>query len=125
MLFTVYVYSFTNKLNIDGAATTVNPNYNFEELSYQLEMSRAKVLICHEENVKTALKAANRAGISRNNIFVFGESEINGVQSFKSALIRSRKAMPDVLTYEQAKEKVAYLCFSSGTTGRSKGVMTT
>lgn len=88
-------------------------------------MSRAKVIICHEENVKTALKAAGRVGISEKNIFVFGESDINGIHPFKKALLQKRRSVPDALTYEEAKDKVAYLCFSSGTTGKSKGVMTT
>lgn len=88
-------------------------------------MSRAKIIICHEENVKTALKAADRVGISEKNIFVFGECDINGIQPFKKALLQKRRSVPDALTYEEAKDKVAYLCFSSGTTGKSKGVMTT
>ncbi|OAD01379.1 hypothetical protein MUCCIDRAFT_153656 [Mucor lusitanicus CBS 277.49] len=110
---------------VNGAATTANPNYNVDELFYQLEMSRAKVIICHEENVKIALKAADRVGISKNCVFVFGENSINGTRPFQEALLGSRRAVPDALTYEEAKDKVAYLCFSSGTTGKSKGVMTT
>ncbi|KAL9550127.1 hypothetical protein MBANPS3_004867 [Mucor bainieri] len=116
---------YANQLVPDGAATTANPNYNVDELSYQLEMSRAKVIICHEENVKTALKAADRVGISSKNVFVFGDSSIHGTQPFQTALLGSRRAVPEVLTYKEAKDKVAYLCFSSGTTGKSKGVMTT
>ncbi|KAL7321159.1 hypothetical protein PS15m_000963 [Mucor circinelloides] len=120
-----YFVPILGALAANGAATTANPNYNVDELSYQLEMSRAKVIICHEENLKTALKAADRVGISKNNIFVFGESSINGIQPFQKALLVSRRSVPDTLTYEEAKDKVAYLCFSSGTTGKSKGVMTT
>lgn len=88
-------------------------------------MSKAKVIICHEENVKNALEAANRVGIPERSIFVFGESDINGIQPFKKALLQKRRSVPDTLTYEEAKDKIAYLCFSSGTTGKSKGVMTT
>lgn len=96
-----------------------------EELSYQLEQTKAKVIICHEENLETALIAGARAGVQKKNIFIFGDKAVNGVQPFQTALIRERKAVPEDITHEQAKEKVAYLCFSSGTTGRSKGVMTT
>jgi len=117
--------AYANQLFLDGAATTANPNYNVEELSYQLEMSRAKVIICHEENVKTALKAADRVGISKKNVFVFGMSNIDDTQPFQKVLLAARRAVPDALTYQEAKDKVAYLCFSSGTTGKSKGVMTT
>jgi 4-coumarate--CoA ligase len=88
-------------------------------------MTKAKVLICHEENLETALISGARAGVEKKNIFLFGDKAINGVQPFQSALIRDRKAVPEELTHKQAKEKVAYLCFSSGTTGKSKGVMTT
>jgi long-subunit acyl-CoA synthetase (AMP-forming) len=88
-------------------------------------MTKAKVMICHEENIETALIAGERAGVLRKNVFVFGKKVINGVQPFETALVRTRKAVPAELTHEQAKEKVAYLCFSSGTTGKSKGVMTT
>lgn len=112
-------------LRSDGATTTANPNYNVEELSYQLEQTKAKVMICHEENLETALTAAARTGIQKKNIFIFGDKAVNGVQPFQTALIRDREAVPEDITHEQAKEKVAYLCFSSGTTGRSKGVMTT
>lgn len=88
-------------------------------------MTNAKVLICHQNNVETALQASERAGILRKNIFVFGEKTIKGIQPFQTALIRTRKAIPEELTYEQAKNKVAFLCYSSGTTGKSKGAMIT
>ncbi|KAI7907900.1 uncharacterized protein BX663DRAFT_492334 [Cokeromyces recurvatus] len=109
----------------NGATTPANPNYNVEELAYQLEMTKAKVIICHEENMKNALVAAEHVGIPRKNVFIFGNKAIDGVQPFETALMGDRRAFPEELTYEQAKEKVAYLCFSSGTTGKSKGVMTT
>ncbi|GAA5798021.1 hypothetical protein HPULCUR_003419 [Helicostylum pulchrum] len=120
-----YSIPLLGSLVANGATTTANPNYNLEELSHQLETTKARVLICHEENVKTALAAASRVGIQLKNIFVFGDKVIQGIQPFETALIRTRKAFPDELTHQQAKEKVAYLCFSSGTTGKSKGVMTT
>lgn len=88
-------------------------------------MTKAKVIICHEENLETALIAGARVGVPKKNILIFGDKAVSGVQPFQTALIRDRKAVPQELTYEEAKEKVAYLCFSSGTTGRSKGVMTT
>lgn len=109
---------------IDGATTTANPNYNEEELFHQLHETKAKVIICHKDNLKIALIAGARAGIEKKNIFIFGEKVIDGIQPFETALIRDRKTFPDELTFEQAKSKTAYLCFSSGTTGKSKGVMT-
>jgi acyl-coenzyme A synthetase/AMP-(fatty) acid ligase len=88
-------------------------------------MTKAKVIICSEENIKTALAAGAKAGVDRKNIFILGNNEVEGVRPFTDLLSGSRKAIPIELTYEEAKETVAYLCFSSGTTGKSKGVMTT
>ncbi|KAG0769821.1 hypothetical protein G6F61_000713 [Rhizopus arrhizus] len=109
----------------NGAVTTANPNYNVQELTYQLEQTNAKVIICHEENLDTALAAAQKVNIPKKNIFIFGDKPIKGVQPFQTALIKQRKATLVDLSYKETKEKVAYLCFSSGTTGKSKGVMTT
>ncbi|KAI9474120.1 MAG: hypothetical protein EXX96DRAFT_529259 [Benjaminiella poitrasii] len=120
-----YFVPLLGVLAAGGTASPANPNYNVEELSYQLEMTRAKVLICHKENIKNALVAANRAGIPETRIFVFGDENVDGIASFEKTLLRDRRAVPKMLTHEEAKDKVAYLCFSSGTTGKSKGVMTT
>lgn len=90
-----------------------------------MEQIKAKVLICHESNWKTALIAARRTGIPRERMFLFGDQSIQGIKPFKTALVKERKATLVELSYQEAKTKVAYLCFSSGTTGKSKGVMTT
>ncbi|KAI7890282.1 uncharacterized protein EV154DRAFT_603277 [Mucor mucedo] len=108
-----------------GITTTANPNYSVEELYYQLDQTKAKVLICHASNLKTALIAGLRAGIQKSNFFVFGNEVVQGVRPFEAALLGHREAVLEELSFEQAKERVALLCFSSGTSGRSKGVMTT
>lgn len=103
----------------------MNPNYNAEELSHQLIQAKVKVIICQEDNIEVALEAGARAGIQANNVFTFGENQVKDIKPFKTALIRDRQVILEELSFEQTKEKVAVLCFSSGTTGRSKGVMTT
>lgn len=94
-------------------------------MTYQLQTTKAKVLVCHKENLETALIACQESGITMQNIFVFGDEVVHGIQPFNKALILQRKVTLEELTYEQYKTKIAYLCFSSGTTGVSKGVMTT
>ncbi|KAI7869822.1 uncharacterized protein EV154DRAFT_474357 [Mucor mucedo] len=108
-----------------GITTTVNPTYNIEELHYQLSQTKAKVLICHEDNIKVALAAGSQAGLNKTNIFVFGDKMVDNIHPFQSVLIGEREAVLEDLTPEQCKETIALLCFSSGTSGRSKGVMTT
>ncbi|KAG2212406.1 hypothetical protein INT47_001767 [Mucor saturninus] len=108
-----------------GTVTTINPNYNIEELYYQLSETESKVLIFHHDNADIALAAGTRAGIDRKNMFVFGDQAIKGVQPFRSMLLNVREAVLEDLTLKQCKNRIALLCFSSGTGGNSKGVMTT
>lgn len=57
---------------------------------------------------------------------MFGDQVVQGILPFEKALIQNRRqAVLEELSFEEAKERVALLCFSSGTSGKSKGVMTT
>lgn len=89
-----------------------------------MDATKAKVIICHQDNLETALVAGANAGVLRKNIFLLGDKPIGDIRPFTD-LMNGRKAVPVELSAQEAKEKVAYLCFSSGTTGKSKGVMTT
>ncbi|KAI7897203.1 uncharacterized protein EV154DRAFT_433354 [Mucor mucedo] len=109
-----------------GIASPANPAYTPKELAYQLEMTSAKVLIAHPTNVESALAAADLVGLPKSNVFVFGKQVINGVVPYYQAFLTSQRRADLIrLNAEEAKDTVAYLCFSSGTTGKSKGVMTT
>ncbi|KAH8554355.1 hypothetical protein BGW37DRAFT_484434 [Umbelopsis sp. PMI_123] len=107
-----------------GAVTLANPAYTAKELHYQLEQTNAKIVIASQETLPIALEAAKLAGIAKSNVFIFGDREVNGVQPYSKVLIADQEMEAVHFTYEEACKTVAYLCFSSGTTGRSKGVMT-
>ncbi|OBZ91830.1 putative 4-coumarate--CoA ligase 1 [Choanephora cucurbitarum] len=108
-----------------GSTSPANPNYTPKELAYQLEMTKAKVLIAHPSNLPNALAAAKLVGLDKSNVFLFGTKTVDGVLPYTQVFLNKRRAQPAKLTPEQARDTVAYLCFSSGTTGKSKGVMTT
>ncbi|KAI9272043.1 hypothetical protein EDC94DRAFT_644776 [Helicostylum pulchrum] len=108
-----------------GASSAANPAYTSTELAYQLEKTNAKILIVHEANVEMAVKAADMVGLSRSRVFVFGKNQVQGIAPWSQVFMGERRATLITLTAQEAKEVVAYLCFSSGTTGKSKGVMTT
>ncbi|KAF0390613.1 acetyl-CoA synthetase-like protein [Gigaspora margarita] len=55
-------------------------------------------------------------------ILLFGDKEINGYKPYHSELIKEYEIEPVVYTQEEAKTTTAYLCYSSGTTGKQKGV---
>ncbi|KAI9316481.1 hypothetical protein BX666DRAFT_1951230 [Dichotomocladium elegans] len=101
-----------------------NPSYTPEELAHQLRETQAKVLITVPGNLDNALAATKLVPVSY--LYVFGDKSVNGVPSYTQTLLGKRLVDPVKLgTVEEIKDTVAFLCFSSGTTGKSKGVMTT
>ncbi|CDH52778.1 phenylacetyl-ligase [Lichtheimia corymbifera JMRC:FSU:9682] len=107
-----------------GASSPANPNYTVHEILHQLTLTKAKVIIGHPDNIDRVLAAASQAGVPQPHIFVLGSHEIKGCQSFR-VLLGKRRGEITKLTAEESKTTPAYLCFSSGTTGQSKGVITT
>jgi 4-coumarate--CoA ligase len=104
--------------------TFVNPMYTVDELTYQLKDSGAKYIIAFPSLLSNVIRAADAANIHESNIFLFGDTEINGIKPY-SSLISEREANPIEYSPEEAKSTTAYLCYSSGTTGKNKGVETT
>lgn len=109
---------------LGGATSPANPNYTVQEILHQLTLTKAKVIIAHADNIDRVLAAASKAGVPRSHIFILGPQEIKGCLSFR-VLLGKRRGEITKLTAEESKTMPAYLCFSSGTTGQSKGVMTT
>ncbi|KAF9984650.1 putative fatty-acid--CoA ligase FadD10 [Mortierella antarctica] len=92
-----YSISMFGPILLGGVATTVNSAYTVDELVYQLEDSGASVIVANVELLPVATEAAKRVGIPNNRIFLYGD-------------------------VEPALETTALICYSSGTTGKSKGV---
>ena len=96
-----------------------NPTYTEEELFHQLSDSRAKAIITIPELLPIAKAAGLRANIPLERIILFKSSK-DGHQHYTS-IFSKRHAES---THGKIKpDDLAFLAYSSGTTGIAKGVM--
>ena len=110
-----------------GCGATVSPvsaAYTPMELQAQLETSGAQYLIVHSSLLTTAEKAI-KFNPSIHIIQADGAWDKKG-KATAETLAQNCPPTPLIsIKPTEADDRLAFMCFSSGTTGRAKGVMTT
>ncbi|KZT04841.1 phenylacetyl-CoA ligase [Laetiporus sulphureus 93-53] len=109
---------------LGAIAALISPALTSSELVYHLQIAQPSLLIAHADNLTTALDAASSVGLPPSRVLVFGERD--GQYQSMNALISHGGLLPPIVEYTmapgEAREKIAVLCFSSGTTGKPKAV---
>lgn len=108
---------------LGGIISGANPAYTAEELLHQIQIVKATLIIAHPSSLHTALGAARAACIPSDRVITFGESTQPTVESIIQLGLRNEPAFVERrLKKGEGKTKVAFLNFSSGTTGKPKAV---
>ncbi|KAF8073408.1 phenylacetyl-CoA ligase [Lyophyllum atratum] len=116
---------------LGGVISGANPDFSSNELLYQLEQTKAKLMIVHPGSLETALSAAREANFPSERIILFnttGASSLGHHLSIETLIQKGHNVPSDQTFVErrlnpgEAKTKLAFLSFSSGTTGKPKAV---
>lgn len=107
-----------------GIVSPANPAYTVDELAFQLKNSGAKALATQTAVLSVAKAAAKKVGIPEDHIFLVGDERDPAarIKHFTSVrnISRATRYRKQKITPES---DLAFLVYSSGTTGVPKGVM--
>jgi acyl-CoA synthetase (AMP-forming)/AMP-acid ligase II len=116
----IFASVFHGILRAGATATTINALYTGEEIASQLQDSKAKLLLTVSPLLPQAKQAAAIAGMADDHLIV-----IDGADGHPSLTDLLAGGAPAPAVHFDPAEQIAVLPYSSGTTGRPKGVILT
>ncbi|KAG1861788.1 hypothetical protein DFJ58DRAFT_871788 [Suillus subalutaceus] len=110
---------------LGAAVSGANPLFTVDELVYQINSVKAAVIITHPDSLNVALASAHAAGVPADRVILFDVEGVTTQRVTVQVLISQGLASVPNFTERklapgEGKTKVAFLNFSSGTTGRPK-----
>ncbi|TFK86475.1 phenylacetyl-CoA ligase [Polyporus arcularius HHB13444] len=112
---------------LGGILATHSPDLTTDELVHQLQISTPVLLIAHPGNLATALRAMQKVRISRERLVILDgheapDSRFSSLEDLFASHAMYRPHVEHTFKAGEAKSAIAFLCFSSGTTGKPKAV---
>jgi acyl-CoA synthetase (AMP-forming)/AMP-acid ligase II len=127
MLMIVVQIDYTSVMHgvhrLSGIASPANVAYSASELTHQLKTSGAKLLFTCAPVLETALQSAKDAGIPEDKVIILELPGFPSPSKFKTVDdlidLGRKSAELDALQWAkgQGARQVAFLCYSSGTSG--------
>jgi acyl-CoA synthetase (AMP-forming)/AMP-acid ligase II len=115
--------SFFAALKLGAAAVPLNPRFTAEEIDYHLGDAGARALIIGEEVADVVAKVRDRLTSVEHVICVGSDGADDGTVDFEAVLAQHDGSPFPTVDVED--DELAWLAYTSGTTGQAKGAMLT
>jgi len=116
--------AFFAVLKVGAAAVPLNPRFTAEEIDYHVGDAGARLLVIGEEVADVVAKVRDRLGSVEHVVCVGARSvDEDGMVDFDALVAGHEGQRLDAVYVDD--DKLAWLAYTSGTTGRAKGAMLT